>query len=77
MLESPRFFKTSSCILYKILVGSIFFLLYKFNIIVYRVLLNKPMENPPAVRRCRLAIFDTPTHNPFQGLEELRKQLKS
>ena len=75
MLENPRFFKTSNCILYKILVGSIFFLLYKLNNTVYRVLLNKPMENPSAVRRCRLAIFDTPTQNPFQGLEELRIQL--
>lgn len=75
MLESPRLSKTSNCILYKTLAVSKILLSYKFNIIVYKVLLNKPMEISAVISGGRLAIFDTPTHNPFQGLEELRIQL--
>lgn len=77
MLVSPRLSKTDNRVSCKILVGSENFLSYKLYIIVYKVLLNKPMEIPAVVSWCRLTIFSTPTHNPFKGLEELSKQLMS
>ena len=66
MLESPRLSKTNNCILYKILVGSENFLSYKLYIIVYKVLLNKPMEISAAISGGELAILNTPTYNPFR-----------
>ena len=67
---SPGLPKQATVFFIKILIGSLFLLLYKLNNIVYRILLNKSMEISAVMSGGRLAIFNTPTHNLFKDWKD-------